>query len=811
MPAEATGVALEQVPALAPLLGEKRWCCWRWEWKAWRRGEAHKGAWTKVPWFPAGKGPGQPLQTSHPEQARSYAVARDMVLRGDADGVGWVVTGETEWVWLDLDKCLDPKGAVAPWAEAVLERVRAIGLYTEISPSGQGLRVLGRAGLDAPMQGRVDMTRLLAGLDEDGLKGWGGSRECHKLAGVEIFFACVRYVTMTGWGARGAPGSDGGGLAMELWQLAEGQKGAARKGRASKALPGEDKRAPIEDVVSALSVITNDDGWDVPVSWEEWNRIGMAVFAATGGEPEGLEAWMAWSARSELKHVPAACEERWAHWTSSSPPTEIGFGALAIAAGEATRNRWRRPSRAPSVEFEREPEEGRREGEKEGEETEAERTNPAPFAGLLRRVSFVVEELRWFDAEKRRVMKLEGLQHLAGRMTVKGHANTGAKSIAARLHAHPDLVVLVGLGCYPGQGPIVEGVNESGERGLCGNFWKRGGVEPTDADPSVWLELVNAVIEDEVDRERVLDRLAWMLQHPGKKANGALVLVGPQGAGKDTLLVPFWAAVGEHNMAVVQGNVIGGDFTEYLKRQYVFITEMPPAHKRDRYEEIKSWLATPPDRLAINEKNHPRYTIPNIVNVVITTNHISAVALADDDRRFDVVQTRHAVGEADGRPAYFNRVYPWFAAGGSAAVAGWLLRRDVSRFNPSAAPPYTRAKAAMTREGAHPATGWVMDVLMPRGPMGRRNLVTVIEIMDLARHGGWGAGAAVASWILPEHITRGLRLSGWRHVARTEIEGARHQVWARANCPVELLKQLPGRSWAVLLEEDRKKSAASEF
>jgi hypothetical protein len=412
-------------------------------------------------------------------------------------------------------------------------------------------------------------------------------------------------------------------------------------------------------------------------------------------------------------------------------------------------------------------------------------------------------------------MKFEGLQHLAGRMNVKGHSNTGAKSIAARLRSDPRLKELVGLGCFPGQGAIVEGVNEQGERGLVGNFWKRGGVQPSNADAGVFLEFAEAVIEDAADRERVFNRLAWMLQNPGKKVNGALVLVGPQGAGKDTFLVPFWAAVGEHNVSIVQGNVIGGEFTEYLKRQYVFITEMPPAHKRDRYEEIKSWLATPPDRLVINEKMQPRYSIPNIVNVVITTNHISAVALADDDRRFDIIQTRHAIDGGDDRrdehAAYFDRVYAWFKAGGCEAVAGWLLRRDVSAFNPAAAPPHTRAKAQMTREGAHPATGWVMDVLAPRGPFGQRNLATIIEIMDLAKHGGWGAGAAVANWITADHVSRGLSLSGWRHVTRTEIEGSRQQVWARRNCPLELLKQLPGRPWATLLEEDRKKSAAIEF
>jgi hypothetical protein len=806
MPAEATGVALEQLPALAPLLGEQRWCCWRWEWKAWRRGEAHKGAWTKVPWFPAKRGPGQPLQTSHPEQARAYAIARDMVLRGNADGVGWVVTGETEWVWLDLDKCRDPKtGVVAPWAAALLERVRAIGLYTEISPSGQGVRVLGRAGLDAPMQGRVDMTRLLAGLGEDGLQAWGGSRECHKLAGIEMFFACVRYVTLTGWDAAGGPGGDAGGLAMELWQLAEGQKGAARKGRASKALPGEDKRAPVEDVVSALSVITNDDGWDVPASWEEWNRIGMAVFAATGGEPEGLEAWMAWSTRSELKHVPAACEERWAHWTSSSPPTEIGFGALAIAAGEATRGRWRRPSRAPSVEFdvETEPDEGA-----EGELTR-ERELP-PFFALLDRVAFVKGMGgRYFDKQTLGVMKEPDLLDLAGQLRVPGHSEQGKKGIVARLRGarDPAMVRLVGLGCMPGQGPV--GESAIGKPGLRGNLWAPPLLVPSEGDAGRWLEHGAAMMGVD-DLRRVLDWLAFVLQRPGVKINHALVLLGEtHGGGKDTFLKPFIAAIGQHNVAVIAGSQLGGAFNSELTRQVLQINEMPSAHKRDFYEDMKPLLAAPPDMLRINEKMLPPFWIPNIINVVITTNHIGAIALADSDRRFDIVSTHPAIdGTEAERAAYYRPLHAWMDAGGSAAAAGWLLRRDVTAFDPAQAPPDSDAKTAMTREGAHPIVGWVLDLVAAGGELAGRNLVTIAEIVDLARRGV--DGASTTGWVLPEHVARALTLSGWRQVVRARFEGARHRVWARRTS-VALLEQLPAKPWVSLLEEDRKRVSGSEF
>jgi hypothetical protein len=91
--------------------------------------------------------------------------------------------------------------------------------------------------------------------------------------------------------------------------------------------------APIEVVASALSAIPNTER-----SWETWNKIGMAAFAATQGNEAGLEAWSAWSARHPA-HEENACRRRWSHY-SSSPPTAIGAGTLFH---EAARHDWSDP------------------------------------------------------------------------------------------------------------------------------------------------------------------------------------------------------------------------------------------------------------------------------------------------------------------------------------------------------------------------------------------------------------------------------------------------------------------------------------
>ena len=68
--------------------------------------------------------------------------------------------------------------------------------------------------------------------------------------------------------------------------------------------------------------------------WHEWNSVGMAVYAASGGSEDGFIAFDDLSARSP-NYQPHAVVERWRNY-HRSPPSRTGIGkliALALAAG----------------------------------------------------------------------------------------------------------------------------------------------------------------------------------------------------------------------------------------------------------------------------------------------------------------------------------------------------------------------------------------------------------------------------------------------------------------------------------------------
>jgi hypothetical protein len=77
------------------------------------------------------------------------------------------------------------------------------------------------------------------------------------------------------------------------------------------------------------------------LSWEEWNRLGLSIFAASSGSEEGYIAFDDLSARC-AKYDPNVTRDRWRHY-HRSPPNRIGIGTLIHLARE---NGWHRSAAA---------------------------------------------------------------------------------------------------------------------------------------------------------------------------------------------------------------------------------------------------------------------------------------------------------------------------------------------------------------------------------------------------------------------------------------------------------------------------------
>jgi hypothetical protein len=81
------------------------------------------------------------------------------------------------------------------------------------------------------------------------------------------------------------------------------------------------------DLAELVAAIPNN------CDWHEWNRVGMAIFAASRDPGDGRIIFDDFSAKSP-KYQPHAVQERWRNYTRS-PPSRIGMGTLVHLAREA--------------------------------------------------------------------------------------------------------------------------------------------------------------------------------------------------------------------------------------------------------------------------------------------------------------------------------------------------------------------------------------------------------------------------------------------------------------------------------------------
>lgn len=301
-----------------------------------------------------------------------------------------------------------------------------------------------------------------------------------------------------------------------------------------------------------------------------------------------------------------------------------------------------------------------------------------------------------------------------------------------------------------------------------------------------WIEHVQKIYPDDADY--IMKWCAYRCQHPNIKINHALFLGGPPGIGKDTLLDPVRYTVGEWNCETVSPTQLVGRFNAFLRSVILVISEARDLGDLARpafYEHTKLIMASPPDATMIDEKNTKPYYIPNLVGVVITSNHkAGGIFLPSDDRRHYVAWSTCTTDDFE--DGYFNSLWQYFELGRD-DIAAYLMALDVSEFDPKRPPPKTRAFWEIVN-ASRPAESSDMADTLDR--LGRPD---VVVLFDLVTH---ATTSEFEEWlkdrknrrIIPDHLDR----CGYvpvinefdKHDGQWKIAGRRQTVYARAELPI---------------------------
>jgi hypothetical protein len=261
---------------------------------------------------------------------------------------------------------------------------------------------------------------------------------------------------------------------------------------------------------------------------------------------------------------------------------------------------------------------------------------------------------------------------------------------------------LVGVTYAPGEDVLVA------RDGLVyGNTWinyrpDMSGSDPIrDRDITPWLDHCRLLVPDERELNHVLNVMAFKVQRPNVKINHAVLHGGDEGSGKDSLWAPFLWAIGgdhQHNRSIIENKGLESQWGYNLQAEVVILNELKEPEAKERRalaNRLKPIIAAPPETLTVNRKGLHPYEMINRLLVVAFTNDPVPISLPSQDRRWFCLWSRAPRMHEDDAEA----LWKWYKQGGFQKIAAWLHQRDVSAFNPAAAPPVTEWKLNMVEHG----------------------------------------------------------------------------------------------------------------
>ncbi len=192
--------------------------------------------------------------------------------------------------------------------------------------------------------------------------------------------------------------------------------------------------------------------------------------------------------------------------------------------------------------------------------------------------------------------------------------------------------------------------------------------------------------------EYLLDYLADFFQRPFRNCQVALILRGPSGSGKDTLVDIIKAMIGVSNDYVYRGakveDILPKDgFNSQLKNKLlVQFNETEGKDGIDYKELIKDHITRAYN--SINEKYVNPYNQKNLAQVIFCSNNTSPVQFMYDERRFVMCKT----GQPKSKDFYVDIhekiLKDKFKLN---CLYTYLLRRDISQWDPQGDRPMTDA------------------------------------------------------------------------------------------------------------------------
>jgi len=261
------------------------------------------------------------------------------------------------------------------------------------------------------------------------------------------------------------------------------------------------------------------------------------------------------------------------------------------------------------------------------------------------------------------------------------------------------------------------------------NLWRPPQIEPVKGDVSIFEEYILYLMDNKPEQaDFFMKFLAHCVRHPGKKIYWMPVLSSNErGLGKNLLT--------DHIMATLVGktcwsrldnpNYITGNHDEWkLGATFVVLDEVLQSGSRKFLERLKPLITS--EVTKVNPKGLKPFDIANNINFIALSNHMNAIQIDEEERRFFVVHNRQLKKSRE----WFLNFNKWLDNGGFEHIYHYFLNEvDLSDFDRRSPPLKTNDFHTAAEFNKKDASIYVKEMINSNSaPFGPRDLFTMSYI-----------------------------------------------------------------------------------